>query len=142
MELTTLTTFVIKNWYLFAALVVVLSLLAIEPLRRIVYRLKVLSPMEAVNVINRENAVIADIRDPNDFRTGHIVNSLNIPYAELNARATELDKYKTRPIIVVDRNGDGAPKVAVMLSKRGLPDVRVLAGGTAAWVRAQLPVEK
>jgi rhodanese-related sulfurtransferase len=137
-----LTTFVIKNWYLFVALGVVLGLLAVDPLRRIIYKLKYVSPMEAVNLINRENAVVVDIRDAAEFRTGHIVGALDIPYADLKTRAAELDKHKSRPIIVVDRNGQGAGKAAVVFRKRGLADVRVLAGGVAAWLRAQFPVEK
>lgn len=137
-----LTTFVIKNWYLFVALVVVLVMLAIEPLRRIIYKLKFVSPMEAVNSINRENAVVVDVRGSAEFRTGHIVGALDIPYADLKTRAAEVDKYKTRPVIVVDRNGQGAAKAAMAFRKRGLEDVRVLAGGVAAWQRAQFPVEK
>lgn len=137
-----LTTFIIKNWYLFVGLGVVLGLLAVDPLRRIIYRLKFVSPMEAVNLINRENAVIVDVRDAADFRAGHIVGAHGIPYADLKLRAAELDKHKSRPIIVVDRNGQGASKAAVVFRKRGLEDVRVLTGGIAAWLRAQFPVEK
>jgi len=137
-----LTTFVIKNWYLFVALAVVLGLIAFEPLRHLLYKLKFVSPMEAVNLMNRQNAVVVDVREASEFRAGHIVGALDIPYKDLETRAPELDKYKTRPVIVVDRNGQGAVRAAVVFRKRGLEDVRILTGGVTGWLRAQFPVEK
>jgi rhodanese-related sulfurtransferase len=99
-------------------------------------------PTELVNLINRQNAVVVDVRDANDFHAGHIVDAVNLPIAELQTRARELDKYKKRPIVLSCRAGQSAPKAAVLLRKHGLENVSVLAGGMTAWERAQLPVEK
>jgi rhodanese-related sulfurtransferase len=142
MEINEITKFVWNNWYLFVALGVVLGLLALDPLRRLLYRLTYHEPAELVTLINRQNAVVVDVRDPGEYRTGHIVGSLNLPAADLPVRAAELDKYKTRPIVFAGRIGQGAVKGAILLRKRGFEQVGVLAGGIGAWERAQLPVEK
>jgi len=142
METTEITKFVVNNWYLFVALLVVLALLALEPLRRLLYRLKYHDPAEVVHLINRQDAVVVDVRDPNEFRAGHIAGALNLPAADLPVRAGELDKYKARPIVFAGAIGQAAVKGAILLRKRGFEHVGVLAGGIGAWERAQLPVEK
>lgn len=142
MEITEVTKLVVNNWYLFAALVVVLALIAFDPLRRLIYRIGGVGPTELVTLLNRQNAVVLDVRDNKEFHAGHIVGAINVPLAELATRAGELDKYKSRPLVVSCRLGQSAAKAAVLLRKRGLENVNVLTGGMTAWERAQLPVEK
>ena len=142
MEIAEITQFVIRNWYLFLALIVVLALLAAGPMTGVIHRVRTVSPSEAVLLINRQDGVVVDTRDPNEFRTGHIVNALNIPFSELKNRLRELEKYKQRPLIVSCRAGERAVKGAVMLRRHGFSNVCVLAGGMAAWERGQLPVQK
>jgi rhodanese-related sulfurtransferase len=137
-----ITQFVINNWYLFLALVVVLALLAAGPVTELIHRVQKVSPAEAVQLINRQDGVVVDVRDPNDFRAGHITNALNVPFSEFKDRMRELEKYKQRPLIVTCRGGERAVKGAVMLRQRGFANVRVLAGGMAAWERSQLPLQK
>src|SRR5258708_6893142 len=92
--------FVIHNWYLFAALVVVLVLLAAGPVNQLIHRVQSVSPTEAVLLINRQDAVVVDVRDAKQFRAGHIVNAVNLPFAELEDRVREVEKYKQRPVIL------------------------------------------
>jgi rhodanese-related sulfurtransferase len=106
------------------------------------YRLTYHQPAEVVQLINRQNAVVVDVRDPNAFRAGHIVGALNLPTADLPARAAELDKYKARPVVLAAQFSQNAVRGAILLRKRGFEHVGVLAGGIGAWERAQLPVEK
>ncbi len=56
---------------------------------------------EATRMINKENAVILDIRPKKEFVTGHITNAVHIPVTELDNRMTELEKHKQKPVIVV-----------------------------------------
>ncbi|MEM9624256.1 MAG: rhodanese-like domain-containing protein, partial [Pseudomonadota bacterium] len=56
------------------------------------------SAQELVSLVNNESAVILDVRDKAEYDQGHIVDAINIPYASLESRADELDKYKDKPL--------------------------------------------
>ncbi len=142
MELTQLIPFVIKNWYLFVALVLVLAALLWPLVIQQLHRVRMLAPAQVVLSINRDNAVVVDVRDPKEFGAGHVVNALNLPLNDLPQRLSELNKYKQRPLVLNCRDGARAAKGAVLLRKQGFDNVSVLAGGLNAWERAQLPVEK
>ena len=58
------------------------------------------SPSEATMLINREDAIIIDVRENNEYKEGHIVNSIHIPLSYLKDRLAELDKHKNKPVIV------------------------------------------
>ena len=49
---------------------------------------------ELVRLVNKENAIVLDVRDRTEFMEGHIVDAVNIPYASLEARVDELSKHK------------------------------------------------
>lgn len=97
---------------------------------------------EAVQLINRRDALVLDIRDTGDYAAGHITNARHIPEAQLPDRMKELDKHKSRPVIVSCRTGSRAPAVSGMLRKRGFSEAFALRGGIAAWQQASLPLEK
>lgn len=97
---------------------------------------------EAVQLINRRDAVVLDVRDTGDYAAGHIANARHIPAAQVADRMKELDKYKSRPIVVNCQTGSRAPAVTAMLRKHGFPEVFTLRGGIAAWQQASLPLQK
>jgi len=134
--------FVLHNWYLFVALIVVLALLAAGPVTRLIHRVPTLGPPETVMLMNRQNGVVVDVRDPKAFHAGHIAHAVNVPFQELAARVRELDKYKKRPVIVSAGPDQHAARGAIILRRHGFENVSVLAGGMNAWERAQLPVAK
>jgi rhodanese-related sulfurtransferase len=97
---------------------------------------------EAVQLINRRDALVLDVRDTGDYAAGHITNARHLPEAQLPGRMKELDKHKSRPIVVSCKTGSRAPAVAGMLRKQGFPEAFALRGGVAAWQQANLPLEK
>jgi rhodanese-related sulfurtransferase len=99
-------------------------------------------PTEAVLLINRRDAVVLDVRDAAEYKSGHITNARNIPEAELDARAKELEKVKTKPIIVSCGRGNRSAGIATKLRKLGFAEVVSLRGGIAAWQQANMPLEK
>ncbi len=99
-------------------------------------------PMEAVQLINRKDAVMVDLREPAEFGGGHAPNARNIPQSQLDKRAGELEKLKDRPVILVCQTGGRSHAVTAQLRKAGLSQVMVLSGGINAWQQANLPVEK
>src|SRR5690554_2608810 len=64
-----------------------------------------ISAQGAVSLINKDEAVVVDIRDRKDFGEGRITGSLNIPLSGIKGRANELSKHKDKQIIVVDKIG-------------------------------------
>jgi len=134
--------FVLTNWYLFAALAVVLGLLAAGPVNRLIHGVKTLSPAQAVQLMNRESAVVVDVCEPNEYRNGHIPHALSAPLSGLKNHVKDLEKYRNRPLVVACRSGNRSLKGALILRRNGFSAVYALAGGLAAWERESLPVER
>ena len=101
-----------------------------------------LSATEAVNLINRNNALVLDVRELTEFETGHIVNAKHIPLAALAERMNELKKYKDKPILVNCQRGMRSAKACDILRKAEFTQVHNLQGGIEAWLSAKLPVIK
>lgn len=97
------------------------------------------SVAEAVLKINKENALVLDIRDSKDFNAGHLAGAVNIPYAKLADRLSELDKHKERPIILVCKSGQTVSVAGKMLKEKGFNAIR-LSGGMMEWSNQNLPV--
>nr|WP_267869591.1 rhodanese-like domain-containing protein [Massilia agrisoli] len=100
------------------------------------------SILEATQMINRAKTTILDVRTPDEFAAGHLRDAKNIPLADLGARIGELDKQKTKAVVVVCQQGARADKAVRMLQKAGFDDVVSLDGGLTAWTAAGLPTVK
>lgn len=96
---------------------------------------------EAIHLINKENAVIIDLRDKDDYCNGHIVNSLNLSAVKIKSgNLYELEKNKYIPIIFVCANGSTSRDPAQTLLKAGFERVYVLKEGISGWSRGNLPL--
>jgi rhodanese-related sulfurtransferase len=100
------------------------------------------SAFDAVQLINRRDALVLDVRASGEYAAGHIANARHIQEAQLADRIKELDKFRSRPIIVSCGTGSRAPGVTGVLRKQGFTEVFALRGGIAAWQQASLPLEK
>jgi len=99
-----------------------------------------LTTAEAIQMVNRKQAVWVDVRSPEHFQAGHIAQARSLPVAELDQKTSTLPKAK--PLIVVCDSGRDSNKVAAKLRTLGLGEVFVLDGGMRAWTQAALPVTK
>jgi rhodanese-related sulfurtransferase len=100
------------------------------------------STVEATQLINRQDALVLDVRSAEEYAKGHILGAKNLPLADLGRRAAELDKHKAKPVIVHCENGNRSTSALSLLRKQGFASAVNLAGGYAAWQQAGLPVEK
>jgi rhodanese-related sulfurtransferase len=98
--------------------------------------------LEATQLMNREEALVLDLRAAPDYAKGHILGAKNVPLADLERRLAELDKHKSRAVIVHCADGNRAGGAVAVLRKNGFAKVVNLAGGFNAWQQAGLPVEK
>jgi rhodanese-related sulfurtransferase len=103
---------------------------------------KQVGPLEAVQLINRKDAIVVDVREAGEFNAGHIVGARNFPLGAVEKRAADLQKFKTRPVVIVCGTGTRSNAAFDALKKLGLAELYVLAGGTSAWQQANLPTEK
>ena len=104
-------------------------------------KIKVITRGEATRLINKEDAVVVDLRQRDDFRKGHIAGAINLLPAEIKANNIgKLEKHKAQPIIVVDGTGMQAQESANALHKAGFENVTVLKEGISGWSGENLPL--
>lgn len=128
---------------LFLAFMVVLSLFIWTFIQAKLQKFLHIPPMEAVNLINREDALILDIREHNEYNNeGHIVNAKHIPLSSLAQHINTLNKDKQRPIVVTCRSGSRSASACATLQKCGFEKLYNMKGGIIAWQNADLPVTK
>ena len=101
-----------------------------------------LSAPAAVQLINRERAVVLDVCEPEEFAAGHVGGAKNVPVGQLEQRLPEVVKNKTVPLILVCASGARANRALAVAKKLGYEKAQVLGGGMKAWKDANLPVEK
>ncbi len=99
------------------------------------------STAEAVRLINREKGVLVDVGEPAEYAAGHASGARSIPFGQLEG-SKDLPSNKALPILVMCPTGARAGRAAALLRKAGYERAVAVAGGTAAWREAQLPVEK
>jgi rhodanese-related sulfurtransferase len=125
---------------LWVALVAMLIYSFVSPL---LSKTKRVNNHEATLLINKEDAIVLDIRATKDFKAGHIIDSRQLKPEEVReGNFTKLEKNKEQPIIIVCAMGNLAAGTATKMVKSGFSKVYVLAGGMNAWQGASLPVNK
>jgi len=133
--------FVEKNWILILAFVLSGAMLLWPLLQRRMSAMKEVGTLEAIQLMNRNNAVLLDVRETNEFTGGKLPNALHIPMSQLASRAAELAKLTARPVVVYCSLGRRARGAGAELAKAGFGDIYVLQGGLKAWKDAGLPLE-
>lgn len=101
-----------------------------------------ISTSNLVTLVNREDAVIVDVRDGKEYSAGHIAGALNIPHSAMDTRLGELEAYRERPLVLVCKMGQHSGSVGKKLKAEGFENVRRLSGGMAEWSASNLPVVK
>ncbi|MEO8119447.1 MAG: rhodanese-like domain-containing protein [Rhodoferax sp.] len=96
----------------------------------------------AVQLINREKAVVIDVCEPNEFAAGHVGGAKNIPLSQLEQKLPAAVKNKALPVILVCKSGARSGRAVSIAKKLGYEQAQSLGGGMGAWTKANLPVEK
>lgn len=135
-----LLQFLTAHYLLSLAFIVILLALFFEELRGKTGGNN-LTPGDATHLINRENAVVIDMRERESFNAGHIVNALNIPQKDV-LTSDKLKKLQAKPLIIVCKQGHNSTAIASKMRKQGFKTVCVLKGGIDAWKESGLPIVK
>ncbi len=129
--------FLIDYWYFSLPLFLFIFLFAYSEMNK---GGKKIEPNELTTLINRENAILVDLRTKEDFDAGHIMSALNYPHQDFENQMHELDRYKERPIILVCDMGRNSANIGEKLKKADFKNTFRLNGGMMTWTQENLPV--
>lgn len=128
--------FISEQWILVSVLLALIYLFAITEQTKAG---KQISVHDATRLVNSDAGVFVDIRDSKEYQAGHIASALNIPLAKLDTRVTELEKYRQKTVILVDKLGQHSASAGRKLRAAGF-EVRRLQGGMGEWRAQSLPM--
>lgn len=86
--------------------------------------------------------IILDVRGPDEYRSGYIAGSRNIPVSDLASRLSELAEHKADAVIVYCRSGGRSSVASQILAANGFANVTNVAGGMLDWQSAGYPVSR
>ena len=101
-----------------------------------------LTPAGAIALMNNEEVVLLDVREPAETAIGKITKAIQIPVSSIAQRIGELDKYKNKNVIVYCKSGTRSGIACRALNKAGFEKVYSLNGGLTAWQDAHLPINR
>jgi len=137
-----LLEFVSNHWLMTSGFFIAIILLVQDIFDSAFRRHKMVSPGEAVTLMNDDTTVVVDVREPHEFSAGHISNALHIPFGKLDERAFELDSSRNNPVLIVCQVGTRSGAACKKLLKQGFTQLHELKGGMQAWQEEKLPVTK
>ena len=133
--------FLIDNWMLIVIALSSGAMLA-WPMVASSINAGALSASGAVQLINREKAVVIDVSEVDEFAAGHVGGAKNVPFSQLEEKLPAAVKNKALPVILVCATGSRANRAVAVAKKLGYDQAQALGGGLKAWKDANLPLEK
>jgi rhodanese-related sulfurtransferase len=100
------------------------------------------TPGQAVQLINREKAVVVDVCEPAEYQAGHVGGARNIPLGQLKEKLPVAVKNKATPLVLVCASGIRSNRAAAIARKLGYEKAQSLTGGLKSWRDANLPIER
>lgn len=131
------------NIWLTTAWVILFVAVVFTSIRASINGVKKINHQQATMLMNREDAVVIDVRGDGEYKKGHILGSKLMPLSKFkNNDLASIEKYKDTPIIVVCNSGMTSNQACQMLQKLGFNDLYNLQGGITEWRNANLPLTK
>jgi len=140
--LTQISEFAVNHPFLVLAFAVLLALVFFNEMKIATQRFSSLNPAAAVQLMNNEDVVVLDVREPSETAIGKISGAVQIPVGAVTTRIGELEKHKNKTLLVYCKTGARAGAACKDLNKNGFEKVFNLNGGLAAWQEAHLPISK
>lgn len=131
--------FSLNHWDMVLALLATVAMLIFTERRKAAPSV---TPQQATVMGNDDDTLMLDIRSAADFKTGRVLNSKNIPFAELSKRMDDLQKHRDKPVVLICKTGQTAGSAANMLRKDGYEKVYRMTGGMVEWTNQGLPLAR
>lgn len=120
----------------------VLGLIIWSEFSRLTRKYKQVNANQAVQVLNRDNVTVIDVRGSSELSNGVIKGAKTIPVTDISKHLTQLEKNKDNPFLVYCGSGNRSGHVCNVLTKNGFSDVYNLTGGLMAWTSENLPLNR
>jgi rhodanese-related sulfurtransferase len=120
---------------------VIVALIASELMHRL-RGIPQVSARQALDLFNNKDAVLLDIREAGEYQNGHLPQARNFPASRIKSSLQELDKLKSRPLVVYCQSGSRAQGACKQLKNGGFEEIYQLSGGLLAWQKENLPTIK
>lgn len=140
--MSSFSEFITQNFILFAGLGIIVALIIRMEIKLAFRGFKTVTPAEAVLLMNKEDAVIVDVREDNERVSGHIKGAKHLALSVLKQRVNELQSYAEKPIITYCKMGSRSSQACEILKKNDFKNVMSLKGGIEAWQTVNLPIVK
>ncbi len=139
---TQITEFSANNALLVGGFVALLIAVFFNEFKNASQKFSKLTPAGAIQLINNEDVVLLDVREPAETAVGKISKAIQIPVGSVGQRVSELDKHKNKNVIVYCKTGARSGLACRELTKAGFEKVYSLSGGITAWQEAHLPISR
>ena len=140
--LAQISEFAVNHPFLVIAFAALLAMTFFNEMKIATQRFASLTPAGAVSLMNQEDVVVLDVREPSETAGGKIAKAIQIPMSSLPKRVGELARHKGKTILVYCKTGARSAAACRELSKNGFEKVYSLNGGMLAWQDAHLPISK
>ena len=137
-----ISEFTVNHPLLVIAFAVVLGLIFFNEMKIATQRFASLTPAAAVQLMNKEDVVVLDVREAAETIGGKITRAIQIPVGAVAKRIGELEKHKDKTLLVYCKSGARSGGACKELGKHGFDKVYSLNGGLMAWQEAHLPLSK
>ncbi len=134
--------FIIKNLLISTLLITFIITLIFFEINEFIHSKNSISPQKAINLINREHAIILDFRSKIKFKQCYIINSINTPYDDVRNHEKIFKKYKKNIIIIIHINNKLAQKAIEKLKKINTKSILYIIDGIEGWKKEQLPIKQ
>ena len=132
-----LSEFIINHWILVTLFIGV----SLALLTNMAKSLGGVTPSQAVVLINKNNAVVIDVRSEVNFKKGHIIGALNFPTNDFHQMKGRLEKHKEALVLVCCQSGSSSADSAKKLRVLGFENAQIIKGGIFAWEQEGLPLD-
>lgn len=140
--MSSFTEFVGQNFILFAGLGIIIALILRMEIKLALRGFKTVTPAEAVQLINKEDAIIVDVREDNERVNGYIQGAKHLALSVFKQRVEELQNHTENPVITYCKMGNRSSQACEILKKHNFKNVMSLKGGIEAWQAVNLPIVK
>jgi rhodanese-related sulfurtransferase len=137
-----ISEFTVNHPLLVIAFAVLLGLIFFNEMKVATQRFASLTPAAAVQLMNKEDVVVLDVREAAETIGGKITRAIQIPVGAVAKRIGELEKHKDKTLLVYCKSGARSGGACKELGKHGFDKVYSLNGGLMAWQEAHLPLSK
>jgi len=134
--------FASNHWMLVTAFFAITYFLINDIIETSLRKYKTISPILTVTKLNSGNPIIVDVREPSEFKKGHIADAILIPVGSIEKQLNKLELYKKDDVIVVCHTGTRSAPACTTLTKNGFENVFLMIGGMQSWEENKLPIVK